>query len=152
MSGNRTRGVCVTGRNVTNYTNTDPCIVIQLIHWLHYSLTVQPWPQFCTTSGCCEAFCATIDQKKKRVLWLVNFCFIVDRCAFPWRGTLYFLFDLQFYSTARTVGPSAPINGNWKPDFVLSTSFEKTCMRHFHTFPWMMWLTLIQACFMTKAS
>ena len=22
MSGNRTRGVCVTGRNVTNYTNT----------------------------------------------------------------------------------------------------------------------------------
>ena len=23
MSGNRTRGVCVTGRNVTNYTNTD---------------------------------------------------------------------------------------------------------------------------------
>ena len=22
-SGNRTRGVCVTGRNVTNYTNTD---------------------------------------------------------------------------------------------------------------------------------
>ena len=23
MSGNRTPGVCVTGRNVTNYTNTD---------------------------------------------------------------------------------------------------------------------------------
>ena len=29
MSGNRTRGVCVTGRNVTNYTNTDMLSVKQ---------------------------------------------------------------------------------------------------------------------------
>ena len=32
MSGNRTRGVCVTGRNVTNYTNTDkPPTRIELV-------------------------------------------------------------------------------------------------------------------------
>ena len=30
MSGNRTRGVCVTGRNVTNYTNTDLIVIKQL--------------------------------------------------------------------------------------------------------------------------
>ena len=40
-------------------------------------------------------------------------------------------------------GASVPICRNWKPGYSLSTSFEKTCMRQFHTFPWMMWLTLI---------
>ena len=39
MSGNRTRGVCVTGRNVTNYTNTDLCKVIRLKDCLHFLLT-----------------------------------------------------------------------------------------------------------------
>ena len=34
MSGNRTRGVCVTGRNVTNYTNTDLFLFQNLKHWL----------------------------------------------------------------------------------------------------------------------
>ena len=32
MSGNRTRGVCVTGRNVTNYTNTDLFLFQNLKH------------------------------------------------------------------------------------------------------------------------
>ena len=54
--------------------------------------------------------------------------------------------------THRRFGASVPIYRNWKPCYSLSTSFEKTCMRQFHTFPWMMWLTLIQACIMTKAS
>ena len=36
MSGNRTRVVCVTGRNVTNYTNTDLLVVGYLKHWLHH--------------------------------------------------------------------------------------------------------------------
>ena len=34
MSGNRTRGVCVTGRNVTNYTNTDLFLFQNLKHCL----------------------------------------------------------------------------------------------------------------------
>ena len=34
MSGNRTRGVCVTGRNVTNYTNTDLFLFQNLKHWI----------------------------------------------------------------------------------------------------------------------
>ena len=37
MSGNRTRGVCVTGRNVTNYTNTDLFVVGKSKHWLLHS-------------------------------------------------------------------------------------------------------------------
>ena len=34
MSGNRTRGVCVTGRNVTNYTNTDLFLFQNLKRWI----------------------------------------------------------------------------------------------------------------------
>ena len=34
MSGNRTRGVCVTGRNVTNYTNTDLFLFQNSKHWI----------------------------------------------------------------------------------------------------------------------
>ena len=34
MSGNRTRGVCVTGRNVTNYTNTDLSLFQNLKRWI----------------------------------------------------------------------------------------------------------------------
>ena len=49
-------------------------------------------------------------------------------------------------------GTSVPRYSNWIPWYSLSTSFEKTCMRQFHTFPWMMWLTIIQVCIMTKAS
>ena len=40
MSGNRTRGVCVTGRNVTNYTNTDLFLLQNLKGWIR-SLVVE---------------------------------------------------------------------------------------------------------------
>ena len=66
----------------------------------------------------------------------------------------YYTFPLKcrVAHTHWSFGSSVPKYRNWKPWQALSTSFEKTCMRQFHTFPWMMWLTIIQACIMTKAS
>ena len=63
-----------------------------------------------------------------------------------------FLLACRCAHTHWRFGASVPKYRNWKPGYSLSTSFEKTCMRQFHTFPWMMWLNLIQACIMTKAS
>ena len=63
-----------------------------------------------------------------------------------------FLLTRRFAHAHWRFGASVPKYSNWKPCYSLSTSFEKTCMRQFHTFPWMMWLTIIQACIMTKAS
>ena len=97
--------------------------------------------------------------KKRESIHLLLGCFfccwpfcIIDRCALPWRIKLCLLFRAQLLSTAYTFGASVPICRKRKAGYSLSTSFEKTCMRQFHTFPWMMWLTLIQACIMTKAS
>ena len=89
-------------------------------------------------------------KKKSSCTWYFFFSLTVVR--FLEQRYYTFLLTFRRTHTPWRFGASVPIDSNWKPWYPLSTSFEKTCMRQFHTFPWMMWLTLIQACIMTKAS
>jgi len=90
--------------------------------------------------------------EKKRVHAPGIFFFSLTVVRFLEQRYYTFLLTFRRTHTPWRFGASVPIDSNWKPWYPLSTSFEKTCMRQFHTFPWMMWLTLIQACIMTKAS
>ena len=45
-SGNRTRGVCVTGRNVTNYTNADLLLEIRQKHCLCCCSLIRAWSAY----------------------------------------------------------------------------------------------------------
>ena len=90
--------------------------------------------------------------EKKRVHAPGIFFFSLTVVRFLEQRYYTFLLTFRRTHTPWRFGASVPIDSNWKPWYSLSTSFEKTCMRQFHTFPWMMWLTLIQACIMTKAS
>ena len=91
--------------------------------------------------------------KKKKQSWCTcYFCFSLTVVRFLEQRYYTFLLTCRFAHAHWRFGASVPKYRNWKPCYSLSTSFEKTCMRQFHTFPWMMWLTLIQAWIMTKAS
>ena len=94
-----------------------------------------------------------VPHKKKKQSWCTcYFCFSLTVVRFLEQRYYTFLLTCRFAHAHWRFGASVPKYRNWKPCYSLSTSFEKTCMRQFHTFPWMMWLTLIQACIMTKAS
>ena len=90
--------------------------------------------------------------KKKKLMQLLFLFFSLTIVRFLEQRYYTFLLTRRFAHAHWRFGASVPKYSNWKPCCSLSTSFEKTCMRQFHTFPWMMWLTIIQACIMTKAS
>merc|ERR1712030_234666 len=82
-----------------------------------------PWPRFCTTSGCCEAFRATIDQKKessqkkgkfpkKKEFMHLEFFFSLTVVRFLEQRYYTFLLTFRRTHSPWRFGASVPIDSN----------------------------------------